>query len=114
MKKFSLVLPIKINNSNFLGGHGVGDDLRRIKKILLPSFQKFLDMDSVDRFCIVGVEKELDMIKTELGNEFDDLRIEFLSEESVVPEIKDRTIFNHLTHGGPGHIIQQLIHKITK
>tara|TARA_Y100001938_G_C8036994_1_gene403889 strand:+ start:106 stop:1143 length:1038 start_codon:yes stop_codon:yes gene_type:complete len=111
MKKFSLVLPIKIKNSNFLmqvsNGPKECDDLERLIKIQLPTFRKFLDVDSVDKFYIICLPNELDVIKTKLTKEFPEFPFEFLSEDEVLPEV----CLDNWWEGkiNPGHIKQQIL-----
>jgi len=48
MDKFSFVMPMVVNHRTV-----EDDDLERIIKIQLPTFYKFLDLNSLDKYYIV-------------------------------------------------------------
>ena len=65
MKKFSLVLPIKIELNNYLNSFDSTNDLDRLIQIQLYTFNKFIDRDSLDKFYIVGRPDEIEVIEKE-------------------------------------------------
>ena len=106
MKKFSLVLPIKIELGNFLGGNGVTNDLERLINIQLYTFDKFIDKESLDKFYIVGRSDEIKQIEKECVKHYPDFPFVFMSESEISPTVDPKN-YTHIVN--PGHLIQQIV-----
>ena len=106
MKKFSLVLPIKIELNNYLGGVGTTNDLDRLIQIQLYTFNKFIDRDSLDKFYIVGRSDEIETIEKECLKHYPDFPFVFMSESEISLSVDSKN-YEHIVN--PGHLIQQIV-----
>jgi hypothetical protein len=107
MKKFSLVLPIKIELSNFLGGDGKTNDLDRLIQIQLFTFNKFIDRDSLDKFYIIGRPDEIETIERECIKHYPDFPFVFMSENDINPNVEVKEHWKHIVN--QGHLMQQIV-----
>ena len=57
MSKFSFVMPMVVNHRTM-----EDNDLERILKIQLPTFDKYLDLNSLDKFYVVSRKQDLSLI----------------------------------------------------
>lgn len=106
MKKFSLVLPIKIELNNYLNSFDSTNDLDRLIQIQLYTFNKFIDRDSLDKFYIVGRPDEIKKIEEECVKHYPDFPFVFMSEKEISPTVKHEN-WKHIVN--PGHLIQQIV-----
>ena len=106
MKKFSLVLPIKIHLTNYLNSGDSTNDLDRLIKIQLHTFNKFVDRDSLDKFYIVGRPDEIEVIEKECVKHYPDFPFVFMSEEDIHSKVRYDN-YKHINN--PGHLIQQIV-----
>lgn len=83
------------------------DDLERIIKIQLPTFDKYLDLNSLDKFYVVSREKDLEVIKNKLNERYSHFPFEFIDERELCPQIEKFPLHQKTPH--PGWIIQQLV-----
>ena len=102
MDKFSFVMPMVVNHRTV-----EDDDLERIIKIQLPTFDKFLDLNSLDKFYVVSRAQDLELIKSKLNEKYSHFPFEFIDERELVPQIETFPLHQKTPH--PGWIIQQLI-----
>jgi len=109
MKKFSFVLPIKIDTTtNFLGGSIKKDydSIDRLIDIQLKTIDKFLDKQSLDKFYIICVDSELKQVQERVTKSYPDLPFVFKTESEVLPELKTQS-WSHMTN--PNWMLQQLL-----
>ena len=64
------------------------DDLERIIKIQLPTFDKYLDLNSLDKFYVVSREKDLGVIKNKLNERYSHFPFEFIDERELCTQIE--------------------------
>ena len=107
MKKFSLVLPIKIGLINYLGDVGTTNDLDRLIQIQLYTFNKFIDRDSLDKFYIVGRPDEIEIIEKECLKHYPDFPFVFMNENDINPNASIKEHWKHIVN--PGHLMQQIV-----
>ena len=107
MKKFSLVLPIKIELINYLGDVGTTNDLDRLIQIQLYTFNKFIDRDSLDKFYIVGRPDEIEIIEKECLKHYPDFPFVFMNENDINTNASIKEHWKHIVN--PGHLMQQIV-----